>query len=254
MRAMAHATLHARARERASRAVRHRPFTQLPALGSGTQPEWLGKQLLAAAGIRIPEGALAKTLDEGLSTAKRIGYPVVLKAQAGALAHKTEAGGVMLNVKDESALRHAWLTLHDNVKKHQPGVKLDGVLVERMSAKGLELFLGAKRDTLWGPVLMVVLGGIWVEALGDVRLLPPDLSQESIIEELMKLRTSRLLKGFRGSPAVDLPAVAKVVDAVGRIMTTAPGISEIDINPLFAHSIGDGVTAVDALIVSAAAE
>lgn len=254
MRAMAQATLHARSRERASHAVKHRPFTKLPALGGGTQPEWLGKQFLAAAGIRIPEGALAKTLDEGLSTAKRIGYPVVLKAQAGALAHKTEAGGVMLNVKDESGLRHAWLTLHDNIKKHQPGLKLDGVLVEKMTTKGLELVIGAKRDPLWGPVLMVGLGGIWVEALGDVRLLPPDLSQESIIEELMKLRTAKLLKGFRGSPAVDVPAVAQVVGIVGRIMTTVPQITEIDINPLFVHSTGEGVTAVDALIVAAAAK
>ena len=97
---------------------------------------------------------------------------------------------------------------------------------------------------------MVGLGGIWVEALGDVRLLPPDLSEDSIVEELMKLRTAKLLKGFRGSPAVDIAAVAKIVDLVGRIMTTVPDIKEIDINPLFAHGVGEGVTAVDALIVA----
>jgi acyl-CoA synthetase (NDP forming) len=250
MRAMAQATLHARSRERARDSVKHVPFANLPRLGSGTQPEWLGKQFLAAAGVRIPEGALTKTVDEAVTLAKKIGFPVVVKAQAGALAHKTEAGGVILNIKDDSGLRAAWQTLHDNIKKHQPDLKLDGVLVEKMAAKGLELVIGAKRDPLWGPVLLVGLGGIWVEALGDVRLLPPDLSEKAIVEELLKLRTAKLLKGFRGSPAVDTAAVAKTVALVGRIMTTVPEIIEIDINPVFAHGAGEGVTAVDALIVT----
>ncbi|MBV9239091.1 MAG: acetate--CoA ligase family protein, partial [Xanthobacteraceae bacterium] len=250
MRAMAQATFYARSVERAKEQVRHPPLAGLPKLGSGTQPEWLGKQLLAAAGIRIPQGALAKTLDEALTVAKHLKFPVVLKAQAGALAHKTEAGGVLLNIKDEEGLRAAWTTLHANLEKHQPGLQLDGVLVEKMAAKGLELVIGAKRDPLWGPVLLVGLGGIWVEALGDVRLMPPDLSEAAIIEELFKLRTAKLLKGFRGAPAVDVEAVAKTVAQVGRLMTHAQDIVEIDINPVFAHGVGEGVTAVDALIVT----
>jgi acetate---CoA ligase (ADP-forming) len=250
MRAMAQATFYARSVERAKEQVRHPPLAGLPKLGSGTQPEWLGKQVLAAAGIRIPQGALAKTLDEALTVAKHLKFPVVLKAQAGALAHKTEAGGVLLNIKDEEGLRATWTTLHANIEKHQPGLQLDGVLVEKMAAKGLELVIGAKRDPLWGPVLMVGLGGIWVEALGDVRLMPPDLSEAAIIEELFKLRTAKLLKGFRGAPAVDVEAVAKTVALVGRLMTHAPDIVEIDINPVFAHGVGEGVTAVDALIVT----
>jgi hypothetical protein len=119
-----------------------------------------------------------------------------------------------------------------------------------MAAKGLELVVGAKRDPLWGPVVLVGLGGIWVEALGDVRLLPPDLSEDAIVEELYKLRTAKLLKGFRGSPAVDVAAVAKTASLVGRIMTTVPEITEIDINPVFAHPAGQGITALDALIVT----
>jgi acyl-CoA synthetase (NDP forming) len=250
MRAMAQATLHARLRERAKDAVKHQPISGLPTLRGGTQPEWQGKQFLAAAGVRIPDGALAKTVEDALMTAKRIGFPVVLKAQAGALAHKTEAGGVMLNIKDEDGLRSAWQALHANIKNYQPDLELDGVLVEKMAAKGLELVVGAKRDPLWGSVLMVGLGGIWVEALGDVRLLPPDLSEKAIVEELLMLRTAKLLKGFRGSPAIDLAAVAKIVNQVGRIMVTVPEIEEIDINPLFAHGVSEGVTAVDALIVA----
>jgi hypothetical protein len=173
-----------------------------------------------------------------------------LKAQAGALAHKTEAGGVILNIKDADGLRDAWTTLHANIERHRPGVQLDGMLVEKMAAKGLELVIGAKRDQLWGPVLLAGLGGIWVEALGDVRLMPPNLSETAIVQELFKLRTARLLKGFRGSPAVDVEAVAKTIARVGNLMTTMPEIIEIDINPVFAHGVGEGVTAVDALIVA----
>jgi acyl-CoA synthetase (NDP forming) len=250
MRAMAHATLHARARARGKKSVRHAPLPHLPKLGSGTQPEWLGKQFLAAAGMRVPEGALVKTLDEAAGLAKRIGFPVVLKAQAGALAHKTEAGGVILNIKDDAGLREGWQTLHTNIERHQPGLKLDGVLVEKMAAKSLELVVGAKRDPLWGPVVLVGLGGIWVEAMGDVRLLPPDLPEDAIVEELYKLRTAKLLKGFRGSPPVDVAAVAKTASLVGRIMMTVPEIIEIDINPVFAHAAGQGTTALDVLIVT----
>lgn len=226
------------------------PFKGLPALGHGPQPEWLGKKLLAAAGLRIPAGDLARTAEEAVAIAGRIGYPVAMKAQAAALAHKTEAGGVVLNLGDAAAIRSTWQTLQTNIERAQPGLKLDGVLVEKMAPKGVELVVGAKRDATWGPVVLVGLGGIWIEALGDVRLLPPDLPEPAIVEELLKLRTAKLLKGFRGAPPVDVAAVARTAALVGRLMLTVPEILEIDINPLFAHAQGDGVTAVDALIVT----
>ena len=222
----------------------------LPAMGKGPQPEWLGKKVFAAAGIRVPEGGLAKSVDEAVATAKRIGYPVVVKAQAADLLHKTEAGGVILNVKDEATLRDAWNTLQQNIARAQPGLKLDGVLVETMASKGLELMVGAKRDPSWGPVLLLGLGGIWVEALGDVRLVPANVTEETVIEELQRLRTAKLLNGFRGSPAVDLEAVARTVTTIGRLMLTVPSIVEVDVNPLVAFPKGQGVLALDALIVN----
>jgi len=226
------------------------PFSGLPAMGKGPQPEWLGKKVFAAAGIRVPEGGLAKSVDEAVATAKRIGYPVVVKAQAADLLHKTEAGGVILNVKDEATLRDAWNTLQQNIARAQPGLKLDGVLVETMASKGLELMVGAKRDPSWGPVLLLGLGGIWVEALGDVRLVPANVTEETVIEELQRLRTAKLLNGFRGSPAVDLEAVARTVTTIGRLMLTVPSIVEVDVNPLVAFAKGQGVLALDALIVN----
>jgi len=236
------------ARERAS--AKPEPIKGLPKLGKGAQPEWLGKKALAAAGIRVPDGELARTVDEAAAVAKRIGYPVVLKAQAAALSHKTEAGGVMLNLADEAAVRAAWDMMMTSVKRAAPDVTLDGALVEKMSPKGIELMVGAKRDPGWGTVLLLGLGGIWVEALGDVQLLPGDAGEEQILEALHKLRSAKLLDGVRGAPPVDVKAVAQTVMAIGRLMRTMPELVEIDINPLMVHAKGQGATALDALIVA----
>lgn len=225
-------------------------FADLPKLGRGTQAEWLGKQVLRQLGIRTPEGALATTPDEAARIAAKIGYPVVMKAQAATLAHKSEVGGVLLNIADEPALRDAWRQLYENVARADAALVLDGVLVEAMGERGLELVVGATRDTQWGPILMVGLGGVWVEALGDVQLLPPNLPQAAIIDKLRSLKASKLLTGFRGAPAVDLEAVAQVVSAIGRLMLTCPEITEIDVNPLVAYASGNGVMALDALVVT----
>ncbi|HEY3656320.1 MAG TPA: acetate--CoA ligase family protein [Steroidobacteraceae bacterium] len=118
----------------------------------------------------------------------------------------------------------------------------------KRDTRGLELLVGARRDATWGPILMVGMGGIWVEVLGDVRLMPLGLSSHEIIAEMMQLRSSKLLTGFRGAPPVDLKAVAEVVQRLGNLMESRPEITEVDINPLIAYS--DGACALDALIVT----
>jgi acetate---CoA ligase (ADP-forming) len=225
-------------------------FADMPKLAAGASPEWLSKKILAAAGVRVPGGELARTPEDAVAVAGRVGYPVALKAQAAALSHKTEAGGVMLNIADDAALRSAWARMQQNIKAAAPGVTLTGCLVEQMSRKGVELMIGAKRDSAWGTVLLVGLGGIWVEALRDVRLLPADADEPQIIEALQRLRAAKLLAGVRGTPPADVDAVAKAVLAIGRLMRTVPGIVEIDVNPLMVHAKGQGATALDALIVA----
>ena len=249
MRAIALYTRYGRLLARPCATVTSWPIPGLPKLGSGAQPEWLGKKLLAAAGIRIPDGALARTADGAATLAQQIGYPVVLKAQAASLSHKTEAGGVALNLTDEAAVRAAWDTTMRKVKHAAPNTKLDGALIEKMSPRGVELMVGAKRDPGWGTVLLLGLGGVWVEALGDVQVLPETADKVQIMEALGKLRAAKLLVGMRGAPPADLAAVADVVLAIGRLMQSVPEISEIDINPLTVHGEGEGATAVDALIV-----
>lgn len=221
----------------------------LPVQAPGTLPEWQGKAWLRAAGLATPQGDLATSVEEAVAVAQRIGYPVVLKAQAARLAHKTEAGGVLLGIQDEAQLRDGWQRLHDNIRQHDASLVLDGVLVEAMGARGLELVIGAVRDPQWGPVLMVGLGGIWVEALGDVQLLSADLPLAGIEARLRSLKGAKLLDGFRGAPPVDLPAVAQAVATVGALMLARPDIEEIDINPLVAYGTGGGVLALDALVV-----
>jgi acyl-CoA synthetase (NDP forming) len=226
------------------------PFSGLPALGHGALAEVQGKEVLKAIGVRVPDGALATSADAAAAIAGRIGYPVVLKAQAAALAHKTEAGGVIVGIADEAALRGAWGELHARVAKARPDIVLDGALVEAMAKPGLELAVGARRDPRWGPVLLVGLGGIWIEALGDVRLMPADLPAAAIADELGKLKGAKLLNGFRGAPPVDVTAVAEAAARIGRLMLTEPAINEIDINPLIAYPQGEGAIALDALIIT----
>lgn len=226
------------------------PLSNLPPLAHGTQPEWLCKKLLGAIGIVTPKGALAKSGEEAERIAAEIGYPVAMKAQAAALAHKTEADAVKLNLSDRAAVLHAWKQLHDNVKSARPDIALDGILVEKMADKGVELVIGGKRDPTWGPVVLVGMGGVWIEVLGDVRLIPADLGEELIIEELQQLRAAKLLQGFRGAPPADLGAVARVARLIGQLMREHEEILEIDLNPVFVHAQGRGVTVADALIVT----
>ena len=127
---------------------------------------------------------------------------------------------------------------------------IPNVLVEAMARPGVELIVGVRGDPDWGPVLMVGLGGVWAEALRDVRLLPPDLDPAAIVGELRKLKAAPLLTGFRGTPALDLGAVADVASKLGRFAAAHPEIAEIDINPLVVYPEQEGAVALDALIVA----
>lgn len=251
LRAIAHYVRYGRLLARTRTTPTAEALTGLPKLERGAQAEWRGKKVLAAAGIRLPDGALARTPDEAVAIAKRIGYPVAVKAQAAALSRKTDAGGVALNLGAEAAVREAWEAVMRSVKRAAPALALDGALVEKMSPRGVEMMVGARRDRNWGTVLLLGLGGIWVEALGDVQVLPGGADDGEIREALGKLRAARLLGGMRGAPPADVDAAVDAVLAVGRLMQSLPEVTEIDVNPLMIHAEGHGATALDALIVTA---
>ncbi len=215
---------------------------------AGLLSETESKQILMKLGIRIPAGRLAASVEEAVRIAEEIGFPVVLKAHSPDLPHKSDVGGVVLGIASVADLRDAWSAIHRNVLKARPELVLDGVLVERMGEKGLELIVGARSVPEWGPVLMVGFGGVLAEAIEDVRLMPAGLSRAEIEDELNKLRCGALLKGFRGAPARDVAAVAEVLETIGKLMRACPEIAEIEINPLVVYENGKGALALDALI------
>jgi acyl-CoA synthetase (NDP forming) len=193
---------------------------------------------------------LVSELPDAQRAAARIGYPVAMKAQSPGLAHKSDAGGVVLGLVDDASLADAWHKLHADIAAGRPGLQLDGVLVEAMARPGVELILGARNDLDWGPVLVVGLGGIWAEALRDVRVLPADLEPAAIAAELRRLKAASLLRGLRGAPALDVAAVADIASRLGQFARAHPEIAEIDVNPLIVYPEPQGAIAVDALIVA----
>lgn len=212
----------------------------------GTVPEYRAKALLAPLGVPVPAGRMATTRAEAEAAAGELGYPVVLKAQSAALSHKSDAGGVIVGLGDAPALAEGWDRLAENLARHRPGLALDGVLVERMGARGVELIVGGRNDPDWGPVVLVGFGGVQAEVTRDVRLLPPDLDGAAIVAEIRRLRGAPLLDGFRGAPCCDVAAVARIAAAVGRLLRGEPRIREIDLNPVVVDAAG--AVALDALI------
>lgn len=226
------------------------PAPGLPLKG-GVIPEYRAKQILAPLGIPFPKGTFVTSIDEALAAADGIGYPVAIKAQSADLSHKSDAGGVILNLADADALRAGWSRLFTNVAAYDASLALDGVLMESMGQRGVELIIGAKSDPDWGPVILAGFGGVTAEILKDVRLLTPDLTVEAIVRELHLLKQAPILRGFRGSPALDVEAVARVITILGRILLSEPSIREIDLNPVIVYPQGEGLIALDALMLVA---
>jgi acyl-CoA synthetase (NDP forming) len=220
---------------------------------AGVVPEYRAKQLLAPLGIPFPAGRFAASVEDAVAAAGAIGYPVAMKAQAARLGHKSDAGGVLLNLADADAVRAAWTRIFANVHGYDPMIALDGVLIEKMGARGLEMIVGARNDPEWGPVVLAGFGGVTAEILQDVRLFTPDLDEAAVIAELGRLQSAALLTGYRGAPACDIAALARLIVRVGQILLAEPSLREIDLNPVIlfpqGQGPGQGLVALDALLL-----
>ncbi|RYE41404.1 MAG: CoA-binding protein [Hyphomicrobiales bacterium] len=223
--------------------------TQVSRLPEGVLAEYEAKRHLAAYGLAVPEGRCVSDLARGLQVAAEVGYPIALKAQSTSLAHKSDVGGVVLNICDEEAFRQGWGELQRAIERAGVG-DIDGVLVERMAPRGVELIIGARNDPAWGPVLVVGLGGILAEAVADVRVLPAHADLDTVVRELRSLRGSAVLNGFRGAPPADVPAAAAVACRLGGFVAEHPEIVEVDLNPVVVFEEGQGALVLDALIVT----
>jgi acetate---CoA ligase (ADP-forming) len=211
-------------------------------------PEYLAKQVLAA---WLPEGRekLVSSATEAADAAAALGFPVVLKVQSADLPHKTEAGGVRLNLGDAAAVAGAYAAMLDDVARHRPDARIDGVLVQKMAPKGHELVIGMVNDPTFGPIMMVGMGGVTVELFGDVAHSPAPVDEAEATRMILSLKSSRLLTGFRGSKPISLAPIAGLVAALSRAaLTLRDQIVEFELNPVILHADGSGLTVADALL------
>jgi acyl-CoA synthetase (NDP forming) len=215
--------------------------------GEVTLMEAEAKAAFARAGLRIAPERQATTVEEAVRAAWEIGYPVVLKLDSSDVAHKTEVGGVRLDLRDAAAVRTAFAAIAEGVARHAPGAHMRGVLVQRMEARGVELILGARRDPQFGPMVLVGLGGVQAELWKDVALDLAPVSKEGAMAMLRSLRAFPLLDGFRGAAKADVAALA---EAIARFSAFAAAcgdrLEEAEINPLLCRP--DGCVAVDGLL------
>jgi acetyltransferase len=224
--------------------VSGRLYPGLPAV----VPEHLAKRVLAAWLPETPE-RLVQTAAEAADAATRLGFPVVLKVQSSDLPHKTEAGGVRLHLADAGAVAAAYTAMLADVTRHAPAAKIDGVLVQKMAPKGHELVIGMINDPTFGPLMMVGYGGTTVELFGDVAHSPAPVDEAEATRMIRSLRSAKLLTGFRGTAAIDLAPVAKLVSALSRAaLTLREQVAEFELNPVILHADGSGLTVADALL------
>jgi hypothetical protein len=198
--------------------------------------------------VPVAEDRTAKTANEAVAAAHAVGYPVVMKIESPGIAHKTEAGVVRLGLHDDDAVRRAYAEIMDAAGRIDPAPLVLGVLVQPMIAAGVEVVVGSRFDSTFGPVVLVGLGGIMVELLGDSTVELAPVNRRQALDMIHRLKGAKLLTGFRGSPAVDLDRLAGVVVAVSELSADhCDVIAEIDVNPVIC---GPGrVIAVDALII-----
>ncbi len=177
------------------------------------------------------------------------GLMVALKVMSADIPHKTEAGAIKLGVRSETELATSFEEILDHAKKFKADVKIDGVLVQEMAGKGVEMIIGMKRDIDFGPVIMFGLGGIFVEVFKDVSFRIPPLSMRDAREMIEEIKGSKLLMGYRGMERMDCDAIASALMSVaGLSLDLGEGIRELDINPLIVYPRGKGIKVVDALI------
>ncbi|MCC6531545.1 MAG: acetate--CoA ligase family protein [Burkholderiales bacterium] len=230
----------------AARAAIELPALALPA-GEGVIDTLAAARLLAAAGVSLVPAQAARTPEEALACARALGYPVALKIESPDIAHKTDIGGVRLDLADEDALRAAFTEITASARAALPQARLDGVTVQPMARAALELVIGLQNDAVFGPVVMVGLGGVLVEVLKDVVFRRCPVSEDEAARMLNELRGRALLDAVRGRPAVDRSAVARQIAAVSRFGAAAgKRLRELDLNPVFASA--QGCVAVDWLL------
>lgn len=207
-----------------------------------------GYEVLKAYGFPIPKSKLTKDVDEAIKAAKEIGYPVVLKIVSPNIIHKSDAGGVRVNISNEEEVRESYNTIIENAKRYDPNAEIIGILVEEMVKNGKEVIIGANKDPKFGPTIMFGLGGIYVEVLKDVTFRLAPVGKQEAMRMISDIKMKKLLEGVRGEKPSDKVAIAECIERLSQLMLDFQEISEIDMNPVMILEEGKGCRVVDVRI------
>jgi acyl-CoA synthetase (NDP forming) len=198
-------------------------------------------------GIPVTKFKLAKNEAQAVEFAEEIGCPVVLKIVSPDIIHKSDVGGVIINIKDANDAQNAYKQIMDNVKKHKPDAKIVGMLVQEMAPQSTEVIVGATKDPQFGPTLMFGLGGIFVEILKDVTFRIAPVTEDEAREMIKEVRAYPLLEGYRHVPPADIEAIVRILLNTSRLVMEHQEIKELDLNPIMVYE--KGAKTVDARII-----
>jgi len=212
--------------------------------------EYSSKKLLKESGVEIDLGIVCTDAEEAAKAAEKLGYPVVAKIESDEILHKSDVGGVRLDLNSAEEVKKAFAGIMENIAANAPNAKVNGVLIQHMAEKGREMIVGAKSDPQFGPMVLAGLGGVFVEVFKDAVLYPAPLNKKEALEMLASLKSYKLLTGYRGEEACDLDAVAEMIVKIGDFAAeNKDRLIEMDINPLLVYPKGKKPAAVDALVV-----
>jgi len=209
------------------------------------EPE--AKTICAEYGIPVTKFMVAKTLEEAVEAAEKIGYPLVLKIVSPDVIHKFDVGGVILNIKTLEEVKEAYKKILDNVNEHKPDARIVGVLVQEMAPASTEVIVGAIKDPQFGQTIMFGLGGIFVEILKDVAFRIAPLTREEAEEMIKEIKAYPVLKGYRNMPPADIQTIIEIILNTSRLVIDHPEILELDLNPIMVYE--KGAKTVDARII-----
>jgi acetate---CoA ligase (ADP-forming) len=199
-------------------------------------------------GLPVAPGGVARTADAAVELAAQVGFPVAVKLASHLIVHKTEMGGISLNLGDEAAVRQGFETIRQRLVEQGNLEAMEGVLVQPMMQGGVEVMVGVTTDPLFGPLIAFGLGGVHVEILRDVLFRVTPLTDRDASEMVHEIRGFRLLEGYRGHPPADVKALEEVLLRISLLVEEIPEITELDLNPVFALPPGEGCQIVDARI------
>jgi acyl-CoA synthetase (NDP forming) len=204
--------------------------------------------ILKEYGIPFVQKITATSLQEAIEAANTIHYPVVMKISSPDISHKTDVGGIILDLNSDEEIKKAYLTMMDSVKKNAREARIDGVIIQKMAKSGLEVIVGVKLDPQFGHVIMFGLGGIFVEVYKDVSFRVTPIDRKTARDMILEIKASSILQGARGQEPADIDAIIDVITGLSNMLRKNPDIIELDINPLIVYS--HGVAAVDARVLT----